>query len=328
METFAPLTLLQPRTLAEASAWLDATPAARALAGGTDLIPNLRHGLEAPAALVDLSAVPELARISFDAEGACIGAGVTLATLATDVAIARAFPILAQAAGTIAGPAHRAAATLGGNLCLDTRCVFYNQSAWWRAANDHCLKRGGTTCHVAPQGQRCHAAYSGDLAPALLVLDAKASIQTPHGVHRVALADLYVDDGAAHLALGRGELIATIHVPWQPPSARSGYRKARVRGAIDFPLAGVAASLVLEGERIAQLRVALTGTNSHPLLVAGVDALVGERVDDALLTRLGKLVQRQAAPMRTTVTAANYRREVAAALTRRLVRELAAVEEA
>lgn len=324
MDRIDPLVVLQPRTLAEAIACLDATPDAYALAGGTDLVANLRHGLVEPAALVDLSTVGELGTLRVSDGGAVLGAGVTLARLAADSTIARAFPALAEAARAVAAPAHRNAATLGGNLCVDTRCVFYNQSAWWRAANDHCLKRGGTICHVAPQGKRCRAAYSGDLAPVLLVLDATVSIHGAQGVRRLPLAELFVDDGAAHLALTRGELVATVELPRQPEGARSGYRKARARGAIDFPLAGVAARLVLAGERIAGLRVALTGTNSHPLVLAGTDELAGERVDDAVLARVAKLVQRQVTPMRTTVIAANYRREVAATLARRLVRDLAA----
>ena len=324
MDRIAPFTLRRPRTPAEAVAMLATTPGARALAGGTDLVPNLRRGLAAPALLVDLSAIDGFARVRVTADGAVLGAGVTLAALAEDPGIAHAFPALAQAAASVAAPAHRSAATLGGNLCCDTRCVFYNQSAWWRAANDHCLKHGGTVCHVAPQGRRCHAAYSGDLTPALLVLDATVALEGPRGARPAALAELYVDDGAAHLALGPAELVVGVEIPRQPAGARSGYRKARVRGGIDFPLAGVAARLTLAGARVAELRVAVTGTNPRPFLLAGTDAFANERVDDALLAQLGKLVQRQVAPMRTTAAAAQYRRAVAAALARRLVRDLAA----
>jgi 4-hydroxybenzoyl-CoA reductase subunit beta len=135
---------------------------------------------------------------------------------------------------------------------------------------------------------------------------------------------LYVDDGAAHLALARGELVASVHIPAQPAGARSAYRKVRVRGAVDFPLAGVAARLVRDGGRIADLRVAITGTNSRPLLLAGTRALAGASVDEALLAALAKLVQKQVSPMRTTLTASNWRRTVAAVTARRLVAGLAA----
>ena len=208
------------------------------------------------------------------------------------------------------------------NLCLDTRCVFYNQSAWWRAANHGCLKRGGDTCHVAPQGKRCHAAFSGDLAPALMALDAQAEIASATGMRRMPLAALYRDDGAAHLTLAPGELVSRVHVP-RDEVARSGYRKARVRGAIDFPLAGVAIALAIEGEHIARLRVALTGVNSQPLAQPETDSLAGRRVDAALLAELGKRVAKAVSPMRTTATASNYRRQVASVLAQRLLRDLA-----
>lgn len=286
-------------------------------------MPNLRHGLGAPSVLVDLGAIAAMHMLSITPDGAVLGATVTLATIASDAAVAEAFPVLAQAARTVAGPAHRSVATLGGNLCQDTRCVFYNQSAWWRAANDHCLKLAGSICHVAPRGSRCNAACCSDLAPALLVLDAVVVIAGPSGTRRVALQDLYVDDGAAHLALHGGEIVLALEIPAQPARARTGYRKARVRGAIDFPLAGIAARLTLDGQRISDLRLAITGTNSRPFLLEDVESLRGEIVDDRLLERLAKVVQRQVSPVRTTATPANYRRQVAAVLARRLVRDLA-----
>jgi len=323
MERLPSFTLLRPNTLAEAAALLAATPGARPIAGGTDLIPNLRRGLGAPSALVDLSAIAELDALEITAGGVTIGAGVTLADVAADVQLRRALPALADAALTIAGPGHRTAATVGGNLCLDTRCVFYNQSAWWRHANDFCLKHGGDVCHVAPQGKHCHAAFSGDLAPVLLVHGADVAIAGSRGVRRLPLAELYVDDGAAHLALEAGEILCAVHVPPQPATARAGYRKARVRGAMDFPLAGVAVRIVASDGCLTDLRVALTGTNARPFLLQGIEPLLGRRVGDELLAALGKLVQKQSSPMRTTAMSSNYRRQVAATLAQRLVRELA-----
>ena len=302
---------------------LIAQPGARVLAGGTDLLPNLRRGLERPASLVDLGTIPGLSEIAFDSDGLAIGAAVTLARLTADPRIAGPYQAIAEAAREVAGPQHRHAATVGGNLCLDTRCVFYNQSAWWRAANDYCLKRGGRTCHVAPQGQRCHAAFSGDLAPALIALDAEVERVSAHGRRRSLLADLYRDDGAAHLCLDPGELIAGVHVRRPARSLRSGYRKARVRGAMDFPLAGVAIALQMHGPRIVALRVALTGTNSHPLRLEGTEAFLCATVDADLLGELAKLVARQASPMRTTAMPSNYRRRVASVLTQRLMQALA-----
>jgi 4-hydroxybenzoyl-CoA reductase subunit beta len=323
MERMHAFALARPASIAEAVALLARDPSARPIAGGTDLVPNLRHGIGEPATLVDLGGVPGLDAIARGADGGfAIGANVTLAILARDSVIP---PALRDAAASVAGPSHRSAATLGGNLCLDTRCVFYNQSAWWRAANAYCLKHGGDVCHVAPQGKRCHAAYSGDTAPVLIALGAAVEIAGPEGMRRIPLETMYADDGAKHLTLRDGEIVVRVHVPAQPPRSRCAYRKLRARGAIDFPLAGVAARLALDSQgHVASLRVALTGTNSKPLLLDGTEAVVGRVVDDALLAELAKLVGKQAKPMRTTVTSSNWRRIAATATVRRLVAELAA----
>ncbi len=319
-----PFTLHGAATAAQAAALLAQLPGARIIAGGTDLLPNLRRGIGAPPDLIDVSAIDGFGDIARNAQGWRLGAGITLARLANDVVIARELPALAQAAASVAGPGHRAVATLGGNLCLDTRCVFYNQSEWWRQSNDYCLKHGGETCHVAPQGKRCHAAFSGDLAPALIALDASVEVASEKGERTIAVADLYADDGAAPLRLDPGELVAAVCIPPQPPGAMSAYRKARVRGAMDFPLAGVAIRATFSEGKLGSLRVALTGTNSRPLLLADTEAQCGGAVDEAMLTALGKRIGKQVSPMRTTATAANYRRQVAIVLAQRLLREMAA----
>jgi 4-hydroxybenzoyl-CoA reductase subunit beta len=314
--------LARPATLAEASALL--AGGARAIAGGTDLLPNLRRGIERPQCLVDLGCLAGLDAIEEHDGALVVGAGVTLAHLADDARVARHLAALAEAARAVAGPGHRTAATLGGNLCQDTRCVYYNQSEWWRGSNGWCLKRGGDTCHVAPQGKRCHAAFSGDLAPALLAAGAEVEVATTGDVRRMPLADLYRDDGAAHLTLAPGEFVARVHLVAKGPDQRSAYRKARARGSMDFPLAGVAVVLSLREGMLAELGVGLSGTNSNPFLLAGTEAFIGQRVDDPLLGALGKLVQKQVSPMRSTVTQSNYRRQVASVLAQRLVKDLAA----
>jgi 4-hydroxybenzoyl-CoA reductase subunit beta len=312
--------LAAPRTVSEAIAACDGHPDSRFVAGGTDLLVNMRRGVSRPDLLIDLSGIDEMAAIQVSDDGITIGAGVTIAALASHEVIAARYRALAQAAAAIAGPGHRNTGTVGGNLCLDTRCIYYNQSEWWRSANAYCLKRHGDTCHVAPQGQRCHAAYSGDLAPALLALGAEIDISSARGKRRIFLGQLYVEDGKAHLALADGELITAVHLPTNPPP--SAYAKIRTRAAIDFPLAGVAVALATSGDSIASLRLALTGTNSRPFLLAGTEVLVGRSIDDKLLHEVDRLVQRQVQPMRTTLASANYRRLAAAALAKRLITTL------
>jgi 4-hydroxybenzoyl-CoA reductase subunit beta len=316
----AELRLAQPATIKEAVATLLSYPRSRLVAGGTDLLVNIRRGISVPDLLVDISGIGELAEINAGDDGTTIGAGVTIAAIASNAAIATRYRALAQAAGAIAAPGHRHLATLGGNLCLDTRCIYYNQSEWWRNANSYCLKNRGDTCHVAPQGTRCHAAFTGDLAPALLVLGAEVDIVGAQGVRRIPLQELYVEDGRAHLALAAGELVAAIHLPADPPV--SSYAKVRVRGAIDYPLAGVAVALAPSGASIGSLRIALTGTNSRPFLLSGTDAFALRSVDDRLLQEIDRLVQKQVQPMRTTLASANYRRVAAAALARRITASL------
>ncbi len=293
------------------------------LAGGTDLLVNLRLGLGRPKLLIDLSTIDELREKSLATAGMRIGACTSLMELTEMPAIRQRYRALAEAAEAVASPTTRSIATLGGNLCLQTRCVYYNQSEWWRRANNYCLKHEGNVCHVAPQGQRCHAAFSGDIAPALMVLDAEVEIAGRNMQRRrVKLADLYRDDGRAHLALDADEILVCVHLPPDPPP--SSYAKARVRGAIDFPLAGVAVALAVDGKRLLQLRVGITGTNSRPFLLKSVEALSGRTLDDDALHYLETLVQKQVQPMRTTTISAHYRRLAAAALVRRLASALAA----
>jgi len=317
MSTAMPeLHLAHPRNVAEAVAARRQHQLSCFIAGGTDLLVGMRHGLNGPDLLIDLAGIDELNGIEFGERGLRIGAGVTLVTLTREVLITTHYRAVAEAAEAVAGPGHRAMATVGGNLCLDTRCIFYNQSEWWRQSNGFCLKRRGDICHVAPQGQRCHAAYTGDLAPALLALGADAEIAGPNGRRRVPLGDIYVEDGRAHLALAEDELVVAVHLPPAPPP--SAYAKVRVRGAIDYPLAGVAVALKATGGTVQSLRIALTGTNSRPFVLAGTDAVVGQSIDGRALQLIDRLVQKQVQPMRTTVASAHYRRLAAAALARRL----------
>jgi len=318
--SLAEFQLVQPSTVKEAIAARLRQPGSRFIAGGSDLIVNMRRGITRPDLLVDLSGIDELTEITINEFGMAIGAGVTVAALARNPEIAGRYHALAQAAEVIAAPGHRVIGTVGGNLCLDTRCVYYNQSEWWRSANAYCLKNRGDVCHVAPQGQRCHAAFVGDLAPALLVFGAEIDIAGAQGQRRIPLSELYVEDGKAHLALTDGELLVALHLPSNPPP--SAYAKVRLRGAIDYPLAGVAVALAAAGPNVNSLRIALTGTNSRPFLLAGTESFAGRPLDEKLLHEIDRLVQKQVQPMRTTIASANYRRIAAAALARRLAARL------
>jgi len=311
--------VLTPSSVAEAVTALYAHPDALPHAGGTDLIVRLRKGLSETGTLVDLGGIAVLQGIDPDAGGLRIGAGVTLATLERAEALA-AYPAIPKAVAVVAGPTHREVATLGGNLCLDTRCVYYNQSHWWRQSNGFCLKYKGDTCHVAPQGNRCRAAFSGDIAPALMVHGAKIEIAGPEGTRHLPLTDFYHEDGAAHTDLRPGEIVVAVHLP--PPGPQSDYAKIRVRGAIDYPLAGIAVACTAssEGKRFT---LAVTGTNSMPVLVKSPGVLGAADDSDAYFAALEKLVQKTVSPQRTGTLAPHYRRLSVSALAARLARRLA-----
>jgi 4-hydroxybenzoyl-CoA reductase subunit beta len=332
MEALDDFRLIRPATLAELLAARASHPDGRLLGGGTDLIVNMRRGILSPPVLIDVTGIGELSRINADARALTIGAAVTLADLAAHDGVARHYPVVAEAAGSIAGPTHRTMGTVGGNLCLDTRCIFYNQSHWWRAANNHCLKTSGNVCHVAP-GSRgvCFATYSGDLAPALLVLGAEVELVGPAGRRTLPLERLYTGharhdlaaegDGKRYLALLPGELVAGVRVEGRR-EVRSGYDKVRIRRSIEFPVAGVAVALKRDGDRLARLSVAVTGTNPRPVLISGTEALTGGALGPEAYSGLDALMRDQLMAMKTTFTPGHYRRRVACVLARRLLQRL------
>jgi 4-hydroxybenzoyl-CoA reductase subunit beta len=335
MDALPDFEVVQPRTLDALIAARTAHPQSSLLGGGTDLIVNIRRGIVAPEVLIETNGVKELHAITAGARELAIGAAVTLTELAAHPEVARHYPAVAQAAAHIAGPTQRNMGTVGGNLCLDTRCIFYNQSEWWRDANQHCLKTIGTVCHVAPKSRGvCFATFSGDLAPALLILDAEVDIAGPAGRRTLPLADLYIGyarqdepvtetrgDGKYYLALRPGEIVTAVHAK-NTPALRSAYDKIRIRRSIEYPVTGVAAALRRDGDRLSDLRVAFTGTNPRPVRLAGTERLCGGALDARVFAGLDALIRDQIMAMKTTFTPGHYRRRVAGVLARRLVQRL------
>jgi 4-hydroxybenzoyl-CoA reductase subunit beta len=335
MDALPEFRLLRPTTLDEVVSARAAHPESRLIGGGTDLMVNIRRGIVAPPVLIDITGVRELRAIKADARGLAIGAAVTLAELAADRAVIELYPVVAQAAHAIAGATHRNMGTVGGNLCLDTRCIFYNQSEWWRAANQHCLKTTGTVCHVAPKSRGvCFATFSGDLAPALLTLGAELDLAGPAGRRTVPLASLYIGyarqdepvtetqgDGRIFLSLRPGEFVTAVRAP-NTPGLRSAYDKIRIRRSIEYPVCGVAVALSRDGDRLADLRIAFTGTNPRPVLLKDTSGLCGGALDERVLKGLDELVRDQIMSMKTTFTPGHYRRRMAGVLARRLVARL------
>jgi 4-hydroxybenzoyl-CoA reductase subunit beta len=283
------------------------------LAGGTDLVVSLQQKLFTPKVVLDIKGLRELRGISFDpAHGLHLGALTTIAQVAASSLIAQDFPVLAEAASLVAGPNQRSMATLGGNLCLDTRCYWYNQSYFWRKACQFCLKKDGEICHVAPGGKRCWAVYSGDLAPALLTLGASVRLVSRGGERVMPLQALYINEGRERFHLQSDELLTEVFVPSAMAGYRGSYQKFRVRGSVDYPLAGAAVAASLEDDgTIRDAQLAITAVNPAPQLIPGVaEVLRGQRPNEDLAGQVVERALRIARPLKTSASTPEYRRHM------------------
>lgn len=296
--------LHRPRTLEEALKILAEHRAdARILAGGTDLVVNLRNRLFTPGHVIHIGRLRGLEEIAFTpGRGLRIGALATIARIASHPGVREAYPVLARAAAAVAGPTLRAMGTAGGNICLDTRCQWYNQSRFWRESCGFCLKKDGEVCHVAPGSSICWAAYSGDLAPALLALDGEAVVASVRGERVVALRHFFLEDGLRKLDLAADEILTELRVPAAKEGLRGFYGKLRTRGSIDFPLAGVAVAARIDADgAFRDASAALTAVGPRPFLVEGAtEILEGVKAcDEDAIGRVAHLAHRLANPMRT-----------------------------
>jgi 4-hydroxybenzoyl-CoA reductase subunit beta len=236
----------RPNTLAECVALLDRLgDKARLVAGGTDVLPNMKQGLFDPEHVIAIKQIDELRGITLeqresDHDRIVIGAGTLLADVADSTLVRRGATALAEAAALVGGPHHRAMGTIGGNICLDTRCRYYNQTYFWRKSLGFCLKKDGTVCHVVKGGAKCVAAASNDTAPTLIALGAELHVLSSKGARVIAAGDFYTADGIKNTTLEPGEIVVRVAVPIVPHRA-SAFEKLRKRGAIDFPLLSIAA---------------------------------------------------------------------------------------
>ncbi len=314
--------LLRPRTLDEAVALMARHEGeVKIVAGGTDLLPSMKQKLFTPPYVLDLRGVVELRGIcSVPGKGVEIGALTTLTAIEHSQVICNDYPVLHEAVRTVASPVLRNMGTIGGNLCLDTRCLWYNQSLLWRQSCGFCLKKDGDLCHVAPGGKFCWAAFSGDTAPALLCLGAEVEIAGPGGVRHTPLSEFYVNDGIVRLRLTSNEILTRVCLPKSAAGWRGSYQKLRVRGSIDYPLAGVAVALKMRSGRVEDARVAITAVNPAPFLVKDVDAqLIGAVPSEEIAERVADLAASTAKPLTTSALTPEYRREMVRVFARRAV---------
>jgi len=293
----------------------------RILAGGTDLIPSMRQKLFEPEYVLDLRGIAAMRGIHSQADGSLeIGALTTLRAIERSDFLREHYPVLTEAAATVASPVLRNMGTIGGNICLDTRCLWYNQSLTWRKGCGFCIKKDGDLCHVAPGGTKCWAAFSGDTPPALLCLNAEIEIASAAGVRRIPLQDFYTGDGDDYRKLQPNELVTRVFLPASSSGYRGVYRKLRVRGSIDYPLAGVAVVMKRSNGHVADLRVGITAVNPAPLLLKDAsEILVGKVIDERLAAEVGDLAARTAKPLTTSALTPEYRREMIRVFTKRAV---------
>src|SRR3954469_5851815 len=311
--------LARPRNLPGALAYLaDHAVNIRVLAGGTDLLPSMRQKLFEPEHVLDLRQIPELKGLRETKQGIEIGALTTLHEIEHSALLRERYPVLVEAARTVASPLIRHMGTIGGNICLDTRCLWYNQSLTWRKSCGFCNNKDGDLCHVAPGGTKCWAAFSADTPPALLCLNAEIEIASASATRRILLRDLYTGEGDSYRKLQPSELVTKIMLPHASSGYGGTYRKLRVRGSIDYPLAGVAVTVKQTNGHIDDIQIALTAVNPAPVLVPGLTTLLSNgRIDNNAAEHAGELASRAAKPLTTSALTPEYRREMIRVFTKR-----------
>ena len=296
------------------------------MAGGTDIYPNIKRGQAEPKLVVSLARVPRLRGIRSDGKGGLrIGALTTLEEVASSDLVGRKSPALAEAALGVGSPQIRNAATLGGNLCQDTRCSYYDMPSAWREGIGYCMKKGGDVCRVAPGSDRCWAVSSSDMAPVAMALGATALLVSSGGRRVVGMKSLYNDDGVSYLNKSREEIVTEVRIP-PTDGLRAKYLKLRQRESIDFPILGVAVAVRLDGRGVCSLaRVVLGGVGSSPIEAeASEEILTGGTLTDQRIAEAAIEASRLAKPLENTSLTLQYRKEMVRVYVSRALRALVA----
>jgi 4-hydroxybenzoyl-CoA reductase subunit beta len=322
-----------PDSTREAASILAAEgPSARVVAGGTDLWPNMKRRHQKPATVVSLMSIRELGGIDLTgpSKEARIGATSLLEDLVRSPALRERFPALVRALASISSPPLRQMGTLGGNICLDTRCTYYNQTEDWRRAIDYCMKEDGSVCWVAPSSSRCWAHTASDSAPILAALGARVRLQSAEGERDLALTELYRDDGIDYLAKRPDEIVTDVLLPGESDSqsCRSSFWKLRRRGSIDFAVLSVAAAVWTDAKGIvSDARVFLGAVGSRPVPVEGAtEILRGQSLTEDGIAEVARLARQLATPMDNTDFKAQWRGLMTARYTQAALREIAGLE--
>jgi 4-hydroxybenzoyl-CoA reductase subunit beta len=322
------LQYLRPRSIAEATELAAQNPGAMFIAGGTDLVPNLKRRQFDVTTLISLNALPDGRRVEGDVKhGVTIGAGATLDELAHHDGLAGPFRALAQACGSVSTPQVRYMGTLGGNLLVDPRCNYYNQTYAWRKAVGFCMKKDGDICLVARSSPRCWAVSSSDSAPVALALRAEVVLQGVQATRTVPAAGLYRDDGIDYTTKRRDEVITSVHLPAVSGRMTSAYWKLRRRPAFDFPILGVAIALAWNDGVIREARGALGAVGSHPVdITAFLEPLKGQRPDDNIIAQVSEAADKPSRPLDNTDLSHYWRKRMTKVYIERALRDAAGLD--
>jgi 4-hydroxybenzoyl-CoA reductase subunit beta len=315
----------RPGTVEEAVRLLETLgESALAVAGGTDVIPNMKHRLHEPGHLVSLRHIEALRGVTARDGELVIGAGETLAGVAGHPLVAEHAPALAAAAGQVAGPQLRSMGTVGGNLCLDTRCTYYNQSYFWRRSLGFCLKKDGDTCHVTQVGRKCVAAHSADTPPVLWAMGAAVDLTGPEGDRSVPVDAFFVADGIVNTVRQPAELVTRVRVPLPPPGMRSAFMKVRQRSSIDFPVLNLAVAARFEADdSLGSIRLVVSALGSRPREVTGLEDVVGRTLDGDTVELVAERAHQQCRPLTNIIVDPEWRRAMVPVYVRRLLRDVA-----
>ena len=309
----------EPKDLKEALSILQNEPAAKIFAGGTDLLVNMKHRVECPPVLVNIKRIADLDYMRRDNGDIRIGALTPLKRLHTESLIVENFPGLAQAASAVGSYHHQVMGTLAGNICQQNRCMYFNQSKWWRSSRPTCYKAGGEICHVVNKKEICYSAYCGDMAPALMVINAKIALEGPDGSKEMPIEDFFSGDGKAPLVKKPGEILTEIIIPKASADGISTYIKFANRDSIDFPIVGTA---LWASEKEKQYRVAFTAVDRKPVRGKQVeDFLNGKELSAENVKAASDLAAKEAKPVKTSVYSPSHKRRMMGLLLQNAVNE-------
>jgi len=295
------------------------------LAGGTDLIVNLKHRLSSPTALLSLRNIKDLRGIFVRADSVIIRAGSLLKDVATDETVTKHFPLLVKAVKSIGAVSiQHFRGTIGGNLCLTPRCLFYNQSLFWRTGKGTCHRTGGKDCLALKGSESCQAICSADTVPVLMSLAAQLTISGSGGTRTVPMADFFTGKGESPFNLAAEEIVTEIRVPipWAPISG--SYQRLSFRSAVDFPLMNAAAVAIVENGKVENFRLTLSAAGPAPLVLREAEAAIkGQKPDKEMLKKAADIAVKAAAGIVVENASASkdYRVQMAGVMALRAVKE-------